>query len=166
MVVRRNGEKVTLDSVKFDPKRDGGLGIRVQSEEKTVLNVLSYSARYTVCIGRLVWVSLTDLLTGRASFNDLSGPVGMTQVVGQAAQVGLPNLVLLFAFITINVGIFNLLPIPALDGGRLLFLLLEAIRRKPLKPEYEGYIHMVGFILVILLMIVVTFNDVLKLTRG
>ena len=163
MVVRRNGEKITLDSVKFNPSE--GIGIKVEALEKNFLNVVSYSARYTICIGRLIWISLIDLFTGKASANDLAGPVGMTQVVGEAAKVGLPNLTLLLAFITINVGIFNVLPIPALDGGRLLFLIIEAIRRKPIKPEHEGYIHFVGFTLVILLMIFVTFNDILKLVK-
>ena len=163
MLVKRNGEKITLNSVRFDPKK--GLGIKVLAEEKGFFNTLSYSARYSLCIGRLIWVSLIDLLSGRASVNDLSGPVGMTQVVGDAVKVGIPNLTLLLAFITINCGIFNLLPIPALDGGRLFFLIVEAIRGKPIKPEYEGYIHLVGFALVILLMIFVTFNDILKLFR-
>ena len=166
MVVRRDGEKITLDSVRYNTKNEGGLGIKVQAVEKTFLGVVTYSAKYTACIARLIWVSLVDLVTGQASFNDLSGPVGMTQVVGEVAKVGWPNLVLLLAFITINVGIFNLLPIRALDGGRLLFLLIEAIRGKAIKPEYEGYIHMAGFIAVILLMIAVTFNDILKLFRG
>ncbi len=163
MVVKRNGENITLDSVKFNPSE--GVGFTVKPLDKNFFSVISYSARYTACIGRLIWISLIDLLTGKGSVNDLSGPVGMTQVVGNAAKVGLPNLVLLLAFITINVGIFNILPIPALDGGRLLFLIIEAFRRKPIKPEHEGYIHFIGFALVIFLMIFVTFNDILKLVR-
>ncbi len=163
MVVKRNGEKTTLPSVKFDPSE--GLGITVYPIKKDVFSVISYSAKHTICIGRLVWISLIDLITGKASVNDLSGPVGMTQVVGDAAKVGIPNLILLLAFITINVGIFNILPVPALDGGRLLFLVVEAIRRKPIKPEHEGYIHFAGFVLVILLMIFVTFNDIVKLVK-
>lgn len=163
MVIRRNGEKITLDSVKFDPSQ--GIGFTVKPIKKTFSNVIIYSLRHTACIGRLIWVSIIDLVTGKASVNDLSGPVGMTQVVGDAAKIGLPNLTLLLAFITINVGIFNILPVPALDGGRLLFLIIEAIRRKPVKPEHEGYIHFIGFALVILLMIFVTFNDILKLVK-
>ncbi|MFA9381557.1 MAG: site-2 protease family protein, partial [Acetanaerobacterium sp.] len=72
----------------------------------------------------------------------------------------------LAAFITINVGIFNLLPLPALDGGRLLFLLIEVVRRKPVNPKYEGLVHTIGFALLILLMIFVTFKDIFHLVKG
>lgn len=87
----------------------------------------------------------------------------MVTVIGQAASIGLQPLLLLVAFITVNLGIFNLLPIPALDGGRLLFLLIEAIRRKPLDPKYEGYVNLAGFALLMLLMVVVTFQDITRL---
>lgn len=100
---------------------------KVVGQKKTVGSVLSYSFRKAASVGRLVWISLLDLVTGHASLNDLSGPIGMTKVVGEAAKVGADSFFLLVAFITINVGIFNLLPLPALDGGRLIFLLLEAV---------------------------------------
>ena len=169
MVVRRNGEKVELPEVAFAYQEDENgshtliVDFKVVGEPITIGNVLSYSIRKSASVARLVWISLLDLVTGNASLNDLAGPIGMTQVVGQAASVGVSSLLLLAAFITINVGIFNLLPIPALDGGRLLFLIVEAIRRKPIKPEYEGYVHMVGFALLILLMIVVVFHDIWRL---
>ena len=169
MVVRRNGEKVELPEVAFAYQEDENgshtliVDFKVVGEPITIGNVLSYSIRKSASVARLVWISLLDLVTGNASLNDLAGPIGMTQVVGQAASVGVSSLLLLAAFITINVGIFNLLPIPALDGGRLLFLIVEAIRRKPIKREYEGYVHMVGFALLILLMIVVAFHDIWRL---
>ena len=94
-----------------------------------------------------------------------AGPIGMTKVVGEAAKVGADSFFLLVAFITINVGIFNLLPLPALDGGRLIFLLLEAVRGKPVKSEHEGLVHAIGFALLILLMVVVAVNDIFKLFR-
>lgn len=165
MLIKRNGEKILLPSVKYNPKKEGSLGITVESKDKNVFSVISYSAKYSVSIARLIWISIIDLFAGRASVNDLSGPVGMTNLVGQVSRVGIPDLALLFAFITINVGIFNVLPIPALDGGRLLFLLIEFIRRKPMKPEHEGFIHFIGFLLVIGLMIFVTVNDIFKLIR-
>lgn len=134
--------------------------------KKTVGGVLGYSFRYAVYIGKLIWVSLIDLVAGRVAATEMMGPVGVTTVIGQAASVSWRNLVLLMTMFSINVGIFNLLPIPALDGGRLLFLIIEAIRRKPIKPEYEGYIHLVGFALIILLLIYVTYNDILRLVQG
>lgn len=169
MVVRRNGEVTELSGVTFDFQEgeDGShtliVDFKVVGQPITFGNVLSYSVRKTASVARLVWISLLDLVTGNASLNDLAGPIGMTQVVGQAASIGISSLLLLGAFITINVGIFNLLPIPALDGGRLLFLIVEVIRRKPMKPEYEGYVHMVGFALLIILMIVVAFHDIWRL---
>ncbi|MEG2596874.1 MAG: M50 family metallopeptidase, partial [Oscillospiraceae bacterium] len=161
MVVDRKGQKVELPAVQFSYTEKGGqksliIDFKVNGKEKTFLGIASYSVKKTASVARLVWVSLVDLVTGKASLNDLAGPIGMTNVVGQAAKVGWSNLLMLLAFITINVGVFNLLPLPALDGGRLLFLVIEAIRGKPIPAKYEGYIHTAGFMAVILLMIVVT----------
>ena len=108
-------------------------------------------------------MSLRDLVTGKYGLNDLQGPVGIVTTIGSSVtESGLDwdFLLQLAALITINIGIFNLLPIPALDGGRFVFLVIEAIRRKPMKAETEGMIHFVGLALLMLLMIAVTFNDV------
>jgi regulator of sigma E protease len=116
--------------------------------------------------------SLKMLLTGGASVNDLSGPVGIVQNMGEvydesvssggyyAAFINMLNWVVL---LSANLGVMNLLPIPALDGGRLVFLLVEAVRRKRIDPEKEGYVHMIGIILLMLLMVFVMFNDIRKL---
>ena len=171
LLVRRDRAKVQLKNVAFAFREQDGeqalvIDFKVLAKEKTVGSVLGYALRKTASTGRIVWLSFGDLLTGRASVHDLAGPVGMTQVVGQVRKIGWSSLLTLAAFITINVGIFNLLPIPALDGGRLVFLLIEAIRRgKRINPEYEAYVHMAGFALVILLMIFVTFNDIVGLFR-
>lgn len=172
LTVQRDGKRVELPSVAFDFREQNGekalvIDFKVLAKEKTFGSILSYAGRKTASVARIVWLSLGDLITGRASVHDLAGPIGMTQVVGQVRQIGWSNLMTLVAFITINVGVFNLLPIPALDGGRLVFLLLEAIRRgKRIKPEYEAYVHMAGFAVVILLMIFVTFNDIVGLFKG
>ena len=170
MEVLRDGERVTLPEVTFAFEGEGSerslvVDFKVVGQKKTVGSVLSYSFRKAASVGRLVWISLLDLVTGHASLNDLSGPIGMTKVVGEAAKVGADSFFLLVAFITINVGIFNLLPLPALDGGRLIFLLLEAVRGKPVKSEHEGLVHAIGFALLILLMVVVAVNDIFKLFR-
>ncbi|MBR6790354.1 MAG: site-2 protease family protein [Oscillospiraceae bacterium] len=168
MLVRRGDEKVTLDAVTFSFRDDAlVLDFKVLAREKTLWSVLDYSFSKTVSIGRTVWLSFGDLLTGKASVHDLAGPIGMTQVVGEVRKIGWSSVFTLAAFITINVGIFNLLPIPALDGGRLVFLLLEVIRRgKRIDPDHEAYVHLAGFALVILLMIVVTFNDIVGLFKA
>ena len=178
MTVLRGGQKVTLPAVHFDGEtlEDGtkslAIDFYVQGEKVAPLSVLSYSCRKFVSVARMIWLSLFDLIRGRYTINDLSGPVGIVgeigKVVGSTAEgvaVGdmILNLMYFVVFITINVGIFNILPIPALDGARALFLVIEMIRRKPVKPELEGTIHFVGLMLLFGLMIVVTFFDIRKL---
>ena len=130
-----------------------------------------------------VWGSLVDLITGRFTLAQLSGPVGVTSVIGEAASSGYAagyqqggfwegfrqsvlSILHLMSFITVNLGVFNLLPLPALDGGRLLFLAIEAVRRKPLPAKYESFVTATGFLLLIGLIIVVTFNDIAKLVSS
>ena len=167
MVVRRDGEKVELSDVAFTTQ-DGTLVIdfTVQGVPANLPNVLSYSFRKTASIGRLVWIAVGQLITGQSSINELSGPIGTAQAIGQAVSVGLSTVMYLFAFITINVGIFNILPVPALDGGRLIFLLFELITRRRIKPEHEAYVHFAGFVLLILLIIFVSYHDIVNLIRG
>ena len=86
--------------------------------------------------------------------------------LAQASSAGWDSLLLMVAFITINVGVFNLLPLPALDGGRLIFIIIEGVRGKPVPAKYEGWVHAAGFILLILLMVLVAFNDIVNLFRG
>jgi len=102
------------------------------------------------------------IVTGNVSMNDLAGPVGILQITGQAAKQGLAMLIYWAGILSLYLGIFNLLPIPALDGSRLLFLSLEGVRGKPIDPQKESVVHLVGFALLMLLMIVVTVNDVSK----
>ena len=170
--VVRDGEKVALNGVTFDTQSiEGGKNVFVKdfgiaSKEKTFFGLIKEAGIRTVSIVRLVWASLFDMITGRYGLNEMSGPIGTINATAQSVNFGWQNFLFIVALITINLGTFNLLPIPALDGGRLVFLAIEAIRRKPIKPEYEGYVHMAGFALLILLIVVVSFNDVLQLIRG
>ena len=111
-------------------------------------------------------LSLVYFVTGRVEVNQLSGPVGIVQVINQAVSVGIDAVLNIMALITINVGIFNLLPLPALDGGKLVLLVVEKIRRKPMNPKYEGMINLVGFAALMLLILFVTFNDIGRLIGG
>lgn len=171
MVVERSGEKIQLNDVKFDIEKneDGTQSINfdfmVYGQEKTFTNVMKFTANKTVSTARIIWITLTDLIKGKYGINDLSGPIGVVDAIGQASSMGLVELLALASFITINVGIFNLLPIPALDGGRIVFLIIEGIRRKPIKPEYEGYVHFIGLALLLILMLVVSVSDIVKLFR-
>lgn len=174
MVVRRDGKKVTLNDVPVNyvtVKNEEGQDTEkfpffVASESKNVFSVLKYTALNTAYVARIVWLSLVQLLTGKVGVDALSGPVGVGSALGQVAGISMSSLFNMIAFITINVGVFNLLPIPALDGARLVFLIIEGIRRKPVNPKYEGYIHAAGLVAMLLLMVFVTFNDIVRLFQG
>ena len=170
VVVIREGKMVTLENVRFyNTKTKGRLDFYIKAEPLGFFNTISYAFLNTISTGRLIWSSLRDLVTGKYGFHDLSGPVGIVTSIGEAASYGetfkqhLTSVLSLASFITVNVGIFNLLPIPALDGARLVFLVVEAIRRKPIPPEKEGMVHLAGMALLFLLMIAVTFQDIVKL---
>ncbi len=177
MTVLRDGEKVELKDVTFETEKDGKYtyityDFVILGEETGFLNVLENSFKRSASIARLVWLSFFDLITGRYGLTDLSGPVGTVNVIADAAagavesKDGLISALTMMAFISINIGVFNLLPLPALDGGRLFFLVIEGIRRKPINPKYEGYVHGAGLALLLLLMLVVTFNDIVTLVKN
>ncbi len=171
ITVLRDGKKVQLDNVQFKTETLDGMDyiavdFWVQPQEKTFINYIKQTAKTTLSYARVVWFSLIDLIGGRFGLNAVSGPVGVTAAIGSAAKTNLLNLFPIMALITINLGIFNLLPIPALDGGRLLFILFEMIFKKPVPPKFEGVVHTVGFVLLFGLMILVTFKDIWKLITG
>lgn len=167
MTVIRDGKKVPIQvpfqTSEMDGERVIVLDFKVLAEKHTFFNTIKYSFGWTVSMVRQVWLSLFDLITGRYGFNQLSGPVGTAQAIGKASTHGLASLLMMSGFITVNLGVFNLLPLPALDGGRLIFLILEMIRRRPVSPKYEGYVHMAGLLLLMTLMVAVTYQDILRL---
>ena len=105
------------------------------------------------------------LITGQLGLGSLSGPVGIYNVVGSAADTGLMSLLYLTAYISINVGFINFLPIPAFDGGRILFLIIEKIKGSPVNPKLENTIHSIGLFLLMALMILITYNDIIRLFK-
>lgn len=125
--------------------------------------VLSYGAKQTYEFTAMILKSLGMLFTGSVGLNDLSGPVGIFKMTGEFAQQGLAVLMKWAAVLSINLGLFNLLPLPALDGGRLAFLAVEALRGRPIDPHKEGMVHFLGFALLMLLILVVTWNDLQRL---
>ncbi|MBQ3066086.1 MAG: site-2 protease family protein [Clostridia bacterium] len=168
VTVLRNGERIVLKDVEFPHYVDSGhvFGDRdfyVYAVEKNVGEVVSQAFWQSANTVTMIWDSLFDLVFGKYSVQDMSGPVGVTQVISEAAKQGAYDLGYMFVFISVNLGIFNLLPLPALDGGRLLFQLVELVRRKPLNPAVEGYVHFAGILLLMLLMVVVTFQDIMRL---
>ncbi len=176
MTVKRNGEKVELSNVTFDTENESlHIDFFVEPIEATPLTVISQSFKQSLTYSRLIYISLADLVTGKYSIRDLSGPVGIVDVIGDVIdsetdeETGIDwralseQMLSLGAFITINIGLFNLLPLPALDGGRLIFLIIEGIRRKPVPPEKEGMVHFVGLAALMVLMVVVTVSDIVKI---
>ena len=169
-VVKRNGERVELKGVQFAMKTNEQTGKRtliydfkVPRVKITASNLIPYAAKNAIYYGRIVLMSLGDIIRGKYGINDLQGPVGIVTTIGSIAEKSgfdMGFLLDIATLVTINIGIFNLLPVPALDGGRLVFLIIEGIRRRSLKAETEGLIHFVGFALLMVLMVVVTFNDV------
>ena len=170
--VLRDGQKVELPGVRFDTYQDeaGGthmdIGFVVYALEKTPANVLKESLNSELYYGRIIFTTLVDLLRGRESINNLSGPVGIVSAISQAASYGLTDLLEMLVLITVNVGVFNLLPIPALDGGRLVFLAAEAVIRRPVSQRLQEGLTVATFILLFGLMIFATYNDVIRLFTG
>lgn len=168
VTVIRDGQKIVLNDVVFPTITESGtlfgdIDFYVMPESKTPLTILKHAFFRSVSTINMIWESLYDLVTGRYGVESVSGPVGVTEALGEAAQESTTNLVYLSVVISMNLGIMNLLPLPALDGGRLIFQVIELIRRKPVRPEIEGYIHFVGLVLLMILMVAITFKDIMNL---
>ena len=171
LVVKRDGEKVELNDVTFATEVVEGINVvsvdfYVEGVEKTPLTFISEAFKNTLSYGRIVWWSLIDIVTGKYGISQVSGPVGVTAAIGEAAKAGFFNLLPMIGLITINLGVFNLLPLPALDGGRLLFIVIEMIRRKPVPQKYEGVIHAVDFLILMGFMLLISFKDIYQLFAG
>jgi regulator of sigma E protease len=135
----------------------------IPAYEKSISAAIKGGAENTVLFIELMFDFLKSLFKGQVSTNDLSGPVGVITEIGRAADSGLTNLLFLLGFISVNLGFFNLLPIPALDGSRIVFLLLEILRGKPIDSDKESFIHFIGFVLLISLMLIVTYKDLIRI---
>ncbi len=167
-LISRDGEEHTI-TVKPKEIKNGkdvsyhyGIGIQ-QKKTKGFISAFVYTGKKTVSIFKQMFVTVAYLFTGGIRLNQLSGPVGIYSIVGQQSKGGIANLLYLTAFLSINVGFINLLPIPAFDGGHILFIVIEKIKGSPVDPEIENKIHTVFLVLLMILMIVITFNDVLRL---
>lgn len=161
--IDRDGEKkeITVTPVKGE-NGNGIIGVVAARESVSVGSAIKTGFIQTYELTKLVLVSLWQMITGAIGV-ELSGPVGVGQMVGQAASYGFYNFLVFVAAISVNLGVVNLLPLPALDGSRLVFLAIEGIRRKPLSPNVEGTIHFVGFVLLMLLLVVITYFDITRI---
>lgn len=166
--VDRNGTKKDL---KVEPVKEEVEGttiyrVGIMSSGKVehgLLASVKYSFTKMGSLFRQMIITLKGLFTGGISVKQLSGPVGIYNVVGTQREAGIQNILYLIALLSVNVGFINLLPLPAFDGGRILFLVIEKIKGSPVSPELENKIHTIGFILLLVLMLYITFNDIIKL---
>ena len=173
MTVIRDGEKMLLENVEFKQFEYEGRqyveqDFYILGEEPGVKNVLKNAILDSASIVQMVRLSLVDMVTGKYGIKDISGPVGTVTAIAEstAAPEQFSEKILtaltFLSMITINVGVFNLLPFPALDGGRLFFIIIEMIRRKPIPAEKEGRIHTIGMIILLAFMAVVMVSDIIK----
>ncbi|MBR6917646.1 MAG: site-2 protease family protein, partial [Clostridia bacterium] len=163
------GEEIVLEDVEFPTFEEkgtefGSVDFYVAPLEKTVGSVIKESFYQSVNTIKMIWESLFDLIRGRYGIEAVSGPVGAAEALVEAGtKYGFMDFLYLGVVISMNLGVMNLLPLPALDGGRLIFLIIEAIRRKPLKMEVEGYINFGGLVLLLLFSAFIILKDVIGL---
>jgi regulator of sigma E protease len=167
--VERQGETLTFTDVKmavitvFD--------FVILGQEKNIGNITANAFGYALSMGRMVYLSLFDLISGQYGMNDLAGPIGTISVITDIAEesiatVDWSGLFMIMAMITINIGLFNLLPVPALDGGHLFFMVFELIFRKKIPQKYESYIHAAGLVILLGFMAIISASDIWKLISG
>ncbi|MDD5889497.1 MAG: RIP metalloprotease RseP [Ruminococcus sp.] len=178
ILVERNGEEKLLKNVQFftyttkdnsDPQVS--IDFYVKPIEKTIGSVLSQTFKQTISTCKMIYASLGGLLTGKFGLKDMSGPIGIASAVTTVASESLSSgfmsavnsIIYVMMIITVNLGLFNMLPFPALDGGRFVFLIIEAIRGKSVPRKVEAIVNGIGMGLLILLMILITANDIFKL---
>ncbi|MFS0574192.1 RIP metalloprotease RseP [Sporosarcina sp. 179-K 3D1 HS] len=161
--VERDGETATLnivpDTIEQQGQKFGQIGV-ARPMEKNPLKAVVFGADQTFSWIKEIIRLLGMLVTGKFTIDALSGPVGIYKATEEVAKFGLYNLMHWAAVLSINLGIMNLLPLPALDGGKLLFFLFEAIRGKPVDKQKEGMVHFIGIVFLMVLMLVVTWNDI------
>lgn len=160
---RENQQYTTQVLSRYDEEGERyRIGITPEREKK-VLFAAAEGVRQTGLYSLMMLQAIGQLVTGKASTDDLMGPIGIVGVVGETVQYGAVALFNLAAVISLNLGLFNLLPVPALDGSRIVFVLIEWIKGSPVDPEKEGLIHLIGFALLMVFAIFIAYNDILRL---
>ena len=170
-VLVRDGEKLTLTGVPVEySAEEGYCDFIVGAAPVRFFGLLPGAVRETASMTKLIWLSLIDMVRGKYGLKDLSGPVGTINIVAETATDAVKNadysgVIFILAFITVNIGLVNLLPLPALDGGRLLFIFIEIVARRPVPKKFEAVVHAAGLVLLLALMAFITFNDIVNLIR-
>ncbi len=168
ITVIRDGKRLVIQDVVFPTIEEqgqafGAIDFSVYRLKKSFSNVIAQSWRKSCLTVRMCWESLYDLITGRYTIAAVSGPVGISGAIGDAARAGVASLLNIVAVISINLGVMNLLPIPALDGGRLILLLVEMLTKKKLPTKVEGMINGIALLLLLLFSALIMVKDVVQL---
>lgn len=172
VVLKRNGEKLEFKDMKviYDMEQ-GYCSFIVGNDKVSVLNIIPGAINETMSMTKMIWLSLIDMVRGNYGMDELSGPVGTIGIVADTASDAVSSadysmIFFMLAFITVNIGMVNLLPLPALDGGRLLFIFIELIFRKPVPKKFEAIVHAAGLVILLGLMALITFNDIANIIKG
>lgn len=171
LTVIRDGEKILLEGVVFPTIEESGVIMGsfdmqfygIGETDRSLGTIISHTFWRTWSTAKMVWDSLADLIRGRFGLDAVSGPIGMTELVGDAIASGWESVLYLWVLLSVNLGVMNLLPLPALDGGRLMFLWWEALTRKPINKTIEAYINAAGLLILMAFMLLITFKDIFKL---
>ena len=166
-----NGNNKTISVTPLEEENEDGsttykYGIGMNTKrDRGLIPSATYAFNKMGSTFKLMEETIKSLFTGEVGVNELSGPVGIFTVVDQQKEAGIENIIYLIAFLSVNVGVINLLPFPAFDGGRILFLIIEKIKGSPVSSRVENTIHQIGFYLLLLLMLYVTCNDIFRLFK-
>lgn len=167
--IKRENEALSFSQIKLNTATV--FDFVILGEDKNVSNVIKTAFGYALSMGRMVYLSLFDLIRGQYGLNDLAGPVGTISVITDIAESSVVSadysqLFMILAMITINIGLFNLLPVPALDGGHLFFMFIELIIRKPVPQKYTSLIHTAGLVILLIFMAIISASDLYKWISG
>lgn len=161
----KNEYTITPVEQEVDGVKSYVIGVTMGSTkvERGVLASIRYMFVKMGSLFKQMFITIKGLFTGGIGVNQLSGPVGIFSIVGEQRKTGFENVLYLIALLSVNVGVINLLPLPAFDGGRILFLLIEKLKGSPVDAKWENIIHSIGFILLMILMLYITLNDIFRL---
>lgn len=161
--VIRNGENLSFDvKPEFDKEANRKLIGITPLLKKSFIGSIKTSVENVFLVMSKIFDTLLGLIQGETSGADFVGPIGMVHYVGEAARISIFSLLSLAAVISINLAILNILPFPALDGGRIIFAIIELIKGKPIDPNKEGFVHLVGFVILIIIMVLVIYKDIIR----
>ena len=168
ITVIRDGKTVVLEDVAFGKFSESGaefgqIDFYVYGEKFNFVSLMKHSFFSSLSTIKMVWDSLSDMITGRYGMEAVSGPIGITNQMVESAKAGSTSFLYLLAVISINLGVMNLLPFPALDGGRLLFVFIEMITRKKPSPKFESIVHAAGFLILMTFTVFILFKDIIQL---